>query len=302
MHDEVVDDFGGQQADLHDDASVLLEYGQQHPDTWTGLRFDGGRLVALFTDPDAHRADVAALVAHPERVSVQAAKRTEREVLAVLAQVRDRLESVKGRWSGFGPRLGVVSVDLRGNAEDIARELHERFGDAVALRVGAHDYPYAEPGPPAALLPAPRSTLQVAAALVAIPDSSVITTGETVSGQVEITNATSADLLALDTDQPLDGCLLEHDQVAGVTTAFRAGTGQRVRLGPGERMTIPFFAGTDSRDPRRGPTLPPGRYQLVVTIPIHSLGDSQLREQLVTPAVPVDIVAAPTVLGKPNQG
>ena len=293
MDDGGVDDVERQQAELRDDSTAVLEYGQRFPDTWTGIMFDGGRLVALFTDPDAHLHAIKALVAHPDRVDVRAAKRSEREVLAILAEVRHRLESAGSRWSSFGTRLDVVTVDLHGDAEDVARELHERFGDGVVLRVGAHDYPFADQPPPAAPLPGPRSTLQLAAAaLVALPDSSVVTAGATVTGHVEITNTANEDELAFDTSQPLAGWLLEDDQVVGVSTGWTAGTGQQVRLGPGERLTIPFVAGTDSRDLRNGPTLPPGDYQLVVTVPIYSLAGARMHEQVVTPAIPIDIVAA----------
>jgi hypothetical protein len=302
MHDGGVDDVAGQQAELHDDAAAVLDYGQRNPDTWTGIKFDGGRLVALFTDPDAHRREIASLVAHPDRVDVQAAKRTEREVLAILAQVRDLLEFSDARWSSFGTRLDVVTVDLPGTAEDVARELHERFGDAVVLKVGAHGYPFPDPPPPVQPVPAPQSTLQLAVSLLAIPDISVIPTGETVTGQVEITNTATGSELAFDTDQPLDGCLLELDQVVGISTGYQAGTGQQVRLGPGDRMSIPFLAGTDSHDLRSGATLPPGRYQLVVTIPIHSLAGTRLRDhQLVTAPIPIDIVAAAGVRAEPEE-
>jgi hypothetical protein len=286
-----MDDVARQQAELHDDVEAVLAYGQRYPDSWTGIKFDGGRLVVLFTDPDAHRRDIAALVAHPDRVDVQTGKRTEREVLAILAQVRGRLESSGARWSSFGTRLDVVTVDLSGNAEDIAGELHERFGDAVELTVGAHPFPFPDPPPPVPRIPAPESTMQISAAgLRVIPDSEVITVGESVVGQVEITNIGTDEELVLDTDQPLRGQLLDGDHVVSISLGPVAGTGQGVTLAPGERTTIPFFAETDSRDLRKGPTLPPGRYQLAVTIPIYSLAGAQLREQLVTPPIPIDIV------------
>jgi hypothetical protein len=67
------------------------------------------------------------------------------------------------------------------------------------------------------------------------------------------------------------------------------GTGLGLHLAPGEHREIPFAAGTDSRDLRLGPILPPGDYHLVVTIPVHTRGDRG-RNQLVTPAIPIHVV------------
>jgi hypothetical protein len=302
MDDGAVEDRGRRQNDLHEDVVAIREYAKRFPDTWTGLKYDGDRLVVLFTDPDAHRHQIGALVAHPDRVDVHAAKRSDREVQAIVAKVADRLQSSAGRWFSYGPHLDVVSVELHGNAEDIARELHDRFGDAVDLTVGAHSFPFPDPPPPAPLIPAPQSTVRIdAAGLRAIPDSAVITMGETFAGQVEITNIGNDEQLVIDTDQPLLGQLLRGDHLVSVFPGPVAGTGQHVRLDPGGRVTLPFFAGTDSLDLRTGAMLPPGGYQLVVVIPVHSFAGAQVREQLVTPPVPIDIVAAPELRGEPDQ-
>lgn len=289
-----MDDRGRRINELKGDPEAVREYGKRFPDTWVGIKFDGDRLVAVFTDPDAHRAAIAALVAHPDRVDVRAPRRSEREVKAILGQVVGLLESSGAGWSSYGPSLDVVHVELHGNGEDVARELHGRFGDGVELTVGAFPFPFPDARAPAAPQPAPQSTMQISAAgLRAIPDSQVVTVGQPVAGFVEITNTAPDEVLVLHTDRPLHGQLLDRRDI--VNTAIRpvAGTGLSVELRPGEYVRIPFHAEADSRDLRAGPTLAPGRYQLVVTIPLHSLAGGALRDQqLVTPPIPIDIVAA----------
>lgn len=78
---------GDWQVRLSGDVERLVAYGEQHPESWGGLRFDGSRLVVSFTDPDRHRAAVADLVSHPDRVDVVPAERSEQERERIRAAV-----------------------------------------------------------------------------------------------------------------------------------------------------------------------------------------------------------------------
>lgn len=124
------------------------------------------------------------------------------------------------------------------------------------------------------------------------------------AGFVEFTNTAPDGILAFHTDQPLHGQLLDRGDIANTAIRHVAGTGLSVDLQPGEFVWIPFHAETDSRDLRAGPTLAPGRYQLVVTIPIHWLAVGALRgRQLVTPPIPMDIARqAATSSGARSRG
>lgn len=276
------------QDDLHDDAARLDDYGAQHLDTWTGIKFEGGRLVALCTDPDRHRDAVRRLVNHPDSLDLRRAPYSRSHLDVVHSVVRALSEREPGTWTACGPGLTAVNISFRGGYDHLARELHEQFGDAIKVTVGAFAYPVGLEAS-SRLRAAPTSTVDFPAARVeVVPASAAAPVGTDVTGDVRITNESTVEQLTIDTGQPLDGLLIDDDhRVVGAAHGFKGGTGYGVRLDPGATATIRFSAGVDSLDPRLGTTLPAGEYRLIVTIPVHDRANRDAR--IVTAPVPIEL-------------
>ncbi|MGI8695936.1 MAG: hypothetical protein ACR2JQ_04715 [Mycobacteriales bacterium] len=306
------EDDGDAQARWDQSADIrwLREYGGQHPDVWGGLWVEGPRVAVTFTNPEAHAAYLRSEVARPSLLDVRRALRTAQQLGEIRAAVDSRLQSERGRWHLTGTRKHVVMVGLRGDAVDLAAELHDRFGDALALTVGQHAYP-PDPSRVVQPQPGPVSTIDIPGLWArAVPDAQDLPAGPAITGVVELRNCSAGDL-SFQTDQPLMGYLLDGTgDVAGVFTGVVVGTGLTVALRPAGHRSVAFQAGTASRDPSLGWVLPAGRYQLVVAIPVdHDDGDDHYvdawnekaprRRQLVTPACwvavapPVDATRRP---------
>lgn len=123
-------------------------------------------------------------------------------------------------------------------------------------------------------------------------ESPAVRAGEFLRGAVELGNDGPYEVL-FETAQPVKGHLLHPDgTLAGRTSGGARGTGLRIRLAPGRAAEVRFLAGTDSRDPADGATLPPGEYLLVVVLPVHELNGERLHDgRIVTPPVPITVSA-----------
>lgn len=275
------------QAEVRDDWEKLEAYGAAVPEVWLQAIFDGPNLVALLTDPDAHRDRLVALVEHPDRLTVKSAPYSQREIRQISDDVFAMVGRDSGRWSSAGPTLGGLQISLRANETALAETLHLRFGDALEIKLGPHPFPL-----PTAFLtlprPAPTSTIDLPnVALRAELDHATLKPGHHILGRVHIRNTSATERLRLETGSPAIGVTLHLDGTrAGGFNGAVAGIGRTIDLAPGDEGSIGFIAGRDTIDPIQGATLPPGRYQLVVPIVIYTEGR---RDLLVTPPTEVTL-------------
>lgn len=270
------DALGAGQAELHGDVDRLVGYGQAHPQTWGGLRFNGTRLVVSFTDPDAHRGAVRALVQHPDRVDVVVAKRAEQERERIRREVIDVLQDQPGTWIGVGMSEEHVNVDLLASGLPLAEQLWAEHGDALLITVAGHRYPLdQEQVANQPLHPGTQQTaswpdgLQVEVEV----DQSTVVSGRHIRGALVLRATTSR--VRFESDQPLHGELLdEQGRRVNDLSGMRIGTGWSWDLAPGQSGKVPFSASTASARLADGPHVPAGAWSLIVPIPVHEFDGS----------------------------
>jgi hypothetical protein len=158
-------------------------------------------------------------------------------------------------------RSPPYSVMLTASAVDVAQALHERFGDEVALRVGALPYPpapdtsiyAAQPDDPVASPLPPGLTV----ALAAPP---LVRSGEAAHVSVIVSNATGGEVVV-----NTNGQLLAR--IVSPSTGMRVGGFSGFSRMPlvtfsvprGGSTEIPLLVATASFVPELGYTIPPGQ-------------------------------------------
>ncbi len=269
-------------------------YGAKHPQSWVGMDHEGPTLIVMFTDPAPHEAAVRSLLPEGALVEFRAVARTASDLDRLRARLDRVLAEHPGTFHSCGTGVRTISLHLRSSAGALAERLHAGFGDALVIRLGAHEYPLDTSASPLPPEPGPVST-------VSAPGLRVTPLPETTLGHRRGFPAGSrraaqrGPVGGAAVDRPAGARLLLHPDgtVAGRTSGGMRGTGLMGRLGPGQSMQVRFFAGTDSRDPAVGPTLPPGEYLLVVVLRIHELNGVRPDDgRIVSSTTPVRVDAA----------
>jgi hypothetical protein len=265
--------LSGVQVTLQPDGDVIERYGADHADEFAGVWFDNEpwvRIVAAFTDNiDAHCAALRDLVAHPERLEVVQRDHTVEE----RQRIRDEIEPLMtpdGPIEELGNGNDHVSVGLRADAEDLASELWARYGDAIRLRVGVAPYPPSDSPTTAAACDVGEISewpSGVSASVDLVDD--VIVSGHHTKGAVTIVNE-STERFTADLGEPETGWVFEQGGATpvGAFTGAIGGWGRGVDLAPGEHAKLDMVVGTAACDPSRGYALPPGTYDVRVTLPV----------------------------------
>jgi hypothetical protein len=214
----------------------------------------------------------------PPEVDDDAIARFE-ELEAELNAYRDA--NPDGAWNIGGMTYDVDGrllpvVGLRAYQEEVAAEVHERWGDDVVVYVGARQYPSGEPLRPeemgqVALRPCLPLWLDDSvaglAADVDLADGGRVPSGEDLAGTVTVTN-TGEGTVGLHAHERLEGVVVERgtDRVVGLATGFDAPPWEVVDLAPGESTEVELVAGTTSCGPEGPPGLAPGDYEVVLGI------------------------------------
>jgi hypothetical protein len=170
-----------------------------------------------------------------------------------------RMAGDHGLMLGEGAN-GVIVVGLRANAEAIAREIVDKYGNAVEVTVGMFPYPPPETAPrgcqtgPVIADHRPLATVLAAQATVR--------GGEFFTGTLRITNAGAAPF-ELDTSGGFSVFLFQAGEAVpiGIGEGAIAGVGFGKTLAPGEAVELPAGGGTASCDLGLGYVLPAGVYQ-----------------------------------------
>ena len=163
--------------------------------------------------------------------------------------------------TSLGECAGIVKVGLRAGAEELARELRAKYGDAIELTVGL--FPYPPPNDPErSCLNIRPTVLEHPPLVAAIEIDREIVWGTHFEGTVRLTNAGQVPF-KLETSSDFSLFLFrprESDPI-GMSELGWIGTGFSATLAPGESIRFPGFGGTASCDLALGYTLPPDVYE-----------------------------------------
>ena len=179
-------------------------------------------------------------------------------------QVRAGIERLVGNQMtsiGFGIEQ-IVHVGLRADGEDLARQIHATYGDAVEITVGMFPYP-----PPAQAERGCRNFAEVtrdhAPLTASVAVDGEVRAGSFYRGTVRLTNA-SPGAYQLLTSSSFSLFLFRPGEAhpIGVSEGITMGTGFGRELLPGESIDFEAGGGTASCDLALGYMLPLGRYDV----------------------------------------
>jgi hypothetical protein len=193
-------------------------------------------------------------------------------------QIRAEIEPLMGE-SGMSLGEGanrVISVGLRANAEEVARELIAKYGSAIEVTVGNFPYP-----PPDAPHRACDWTPQVAAdhapLVGAVGFDPTVVGGEFFRGKLRLTNAGLVNY-QLETSSNFSIFLFRRGEVLpiGSPEGGSVGTGYAKLLGPAETVELDASGGTASCDLALGYVLPAGTYEARALVDFQDSETSEL--------------------------
>jgi hypothetical protein len=202
---------------------------------------------------------------------------------ALRAEIEAEVDRSGEQFLSLGESDGVVTISFRADAEAVARDLVDRYGDQVEVTLGLLPYPDAGADRRDGACPdgLGGSTPAGLAAEIVV-DVAPTHPGAWGSGSVELRN-TGTEQIRFDSGSPLAAFVLDPSgELVGVFEGGIAGVGIAVDLAPGAAMSIPLVFGTASCDPALGHALPAGDYQLV----------AQLATGVVTATTPIRIPEA----------
>lgn len=282
---------------LTGDAEKAHTYALQHPDTFGSIRFENSpwvRLVIGFTDGLAeHCAALRGLFDYPDEFQLIRAEVTQARLLEIQQEVGVAAgEFLVSSGIGAGP---PVFVGLRADAEDVAGELTERYGDLVTITVGLLHYPdrQQQEGVSCAVMipPPPSQPTTLAAAM--LPIEAPVRSGADFEAVVRVTN-TGEVTVTFESGQPLIGFVFRpgDETPVGMYAGGIAGTGVGGELAPGEFIDIEVLGGTASCDPAIGYRLPPGRYEVRTPVDQYEYPGGQFEQHAILSA-PIPLVIEP---------
>lgn len=187
-------------------------------------------------------------------------------------QLLDDLDAeLRGRAASWGKNTaGQVEIGLFADDAAFARELSDRYGDRVDLRVGSFAFPLADPLPtsrcPSLDVAVQPTGLTIEVTSPGRPLSRSGADVRSIALEAILTN-TSDQLIEFSSGAAI-GHLLDADG-AVVADAGQMGipaVGVPVRIEPGESAMLPVITSTSSCDPAYGYVVPAGDYTLVASV------------------------------------
>lgn len=253
----------------------VLAYGSDHPGVFGsyGLVWhdvgDASVFASFTGDLDTHRDALEPVVEFPDELIVCQVPISGREAQALEATLAAELS---GRYLSVGRgSSGVVDIAVRANEVELARELDERYGDAVNLRVGALAYPIESAENVCIGPPAERSLDGLAIEVVAPSEPVVPDEWSSLALTVTLTNVGSEPIQF--SSGASRGLVLSDDgSVVNADVLERAAVEEWIDLAPGASTDLPLTVSAVSCNPELGYRLPPGEYEVVGVIP-HLDGD-----------------------------
>jgi hypothetical protein len=203
----------------------------------------------------------------PAPENVERWEQLRHELKALMDSGRHLLVSWPSPDGGY--RRPPVEIRLSADAESVAGDLHERYGDFVSLRVGALPYPLladTEPFWPRRL--EGYTETDPAEFRVELDGPLTVPRGRTARHGVLLTNL-GAEPVSIGTNGTLNGAVV--DLAAGGECVGGYAGPQILPLvvftaEPAATVRIPLLVGTASFTPRLGHALPAGRWHVVAPL------------------------------------
>ena len=241
----------------------------------------------------AHKATLHELVEHPNQFEVRAAQYPRSRLDEIRREVLEMVVGRPGAVNQIGIARGRVHVRLAADQESLAATFHERFGDAVVLRVGTFLYPPTgdEEDEIASSQAAVRSELPLMPSefAVTLEGEILVSSGRSASGALRFSNHSDTEIV-IDTNGTLTARVVDPKtgkEVGGFSGA-QAMPLVQFTVPPGGTVTIPVLVGTTSSVRSLGYAIPPGRWAIDVLIQIE--GKEMFRTSLL-----------PLQIGPPQQ-
>ncbi len=273
-----LDDLGDNeliQSALREDVQAIRHYGEANPESWTGLHFENEPrvlIVASFVgDLERHELELRRLLAHPDRLLLEQARWTKSQLDDMASEIRRTLhqrQAMTGRpvMARLGVGIDVVSVGLQADQEELAKELADRYGDAIELEVGAFGYPMGRERswPRSPRGPDPEVVEIEGLELRLHPERRDFEVGDRGQADLVVRNVSTHHIGRFHCGQPLLSVLVDKSGqvVGGPAPTAIAGTGRSIDLDPGGELKIKVLIGTASYRTEFGYLLPPGQYWL----------------------------------------
>jgi hypothetical protein len=189
--------------------------------------------------------------------------------------------------SGIG--RGKLQLQLGADQEALAATLHEKFGDAADLKVGAFSFPMPTNSvvrPP--ILRPDVLPISLEGVGVSLSEHLTVASGKLARGMLDFSNHGTTDV-TLDTNGAVTARILDPSTLDVVGGFIGAQTMPlfSYRIAPGETVAVRLLVGTASFKQTLGYTVPPGEWMMDAIVKVHDRGDRR------TPPLPVVVVARP---------
>ena len=271
-----------EQGALRRDMETVLRYGVSHPEAWVQARWtsDPVRIVAAFTgDLSRHEADLRQLVGHPEQLEIRRAAFSATQLEQIRTEITEMARAAEpGVFNGWGLGWTVVTVRLRADQETLARQLLDRYGDAVELTVGLLHFPDPMQPDGAQRLRCPTDVerpplIPEGEIKVALVGSLEVRSGQNFHGQLVVHNGGVDDIVVM-TNGQITGRVVDPgtEEVVGLFSGAQTMPLVRFVARVGESVEIPLLGGTASPLGSLGYATPPGRWALEVVLSLEDMG------------------------------
>lgn len=284
-----VPDLELEHSKFRSDVEAVRRYGESHPHDYVEELFENEphiRLIILMVGDHLAEHEVALreLVSHPNQLEVRLTPFPRSQLEEIRREVNDTSADRPGAFMQWGIGRGRVNVQLAADQEDLAASFHERYGDAVELRVGVFPYPpgsgvdHQEKRPPAVARPKlpllPSEEFEVG-----LESEIAVPSGGTKRGALRLRNRGSEEVV-IETNGGVTARVIDAQTGDGVGGFFGVQTAPLItfRIAPGGTVLIPLLVGTTSSVRNLGYAVPPGPW--AIDVPIQIEGRGQFRTSL----------------------
>ena len=246
----------------------VLAYGQAHADQFGsyGLVWHDGSDASVFIsftgDLERHRAALRDEVVAPDELIVCQVAINGLQAQALQSQLARELA---GRFTSVGVGMNGVEVGLQADQESTARELVDRYGDAVVVRVGAMGYPIDE-AEDVCRDTTPGEGPTGVDLVPVLTDGSLMTNGAaSANAMVTLSNAGATPMTLL-VGTATAVVFDTTGRVVNDEVGLVADVGTPIELAPGASTQLPMTVSLASCRTSLGYVLPPGDYRLAARI------------------------------------
>lgn len=290
-----VPDLELEHSKFNSDVEAVRRYGESHSDDYVEELFENEphiRLIVLMVGDRLaeHEAALRDLVRYPNQLEVRRTPFPRSRLEEIRQEVMETVMSRPGAITQLAIGRGRVNVQLAADQEALAASYHERFEDAIELRLGVFPYPPAsapapapgagdqEMGPPK-VAPLKLPLLPGEEFKVSLEGEIVVASGGRTSGTLRLQNCGSMEAV-IETNGAVTARVVDPQTGDGVGGffGFQAAPLIIFRIPPGSTVSIPLLVGTTSSVSSLGYAVPPGSW--AIEVPIQIEGRGQFRTSL----------------------